>query len=46
LQASLPPTQGMHSLCMLTTTSPRDPYYGVGHLQLRTAGDAPAKESP
>jgi hexosaminidase len=46
LQAALPPTHGMHAVCILTTTSPQDPYYGVGRLQLHSAGVAPAKESP
>jgi hexosaminidase len=46
LQASLPPMHGMHALCILTTTSPHDPYYGVGRLQLHTADIAPAKEHP
>jgi hexosaminidase len=46
LQANLPPTHGMHAVCVLTTTSPHDPYYGVGRLQLRTARALSAKESP
>jgi hexosaminidase len=46
LQAKLPATRGMHAVCILTTTSPHDPYYGVGRLQLHTADTAPAKEHP
>jgi hexosaminidase len=46
LHAALPPTHGMHALCVLTTTSPHDPYYGVGRLQLHTADATPAKEHP
>jgi hexosaminidase len=46
LQAKLPITHGMHTVCVLTTTSPHDPYYGVGLLQLHTAGTASAKEHP
>jgi hexosaminidase len=46
LQAKLPPVHGMHAVCVLTTTAPSDPYYGVGRLQLRSAGTPPAKEGP
>jgi hexosaminidase len=46
LQASLPSVRGMHAICVLTTTSLKDPYYGVGRLQLLTGGAVTAKEQP
>jgi len=46
LQANLPTTNGIHAVCVLTTTSPHDPYYGVGRMQLHTADPASAKDHP
>ncbi|RDS84275.1 beta-N-acetylhexosaminidase [Dyella psychrodurans] len=46
LKASVPPMHGTHAICVLTTASPHDPYYGVARLQLHTAGTASAKGSP
>jgi hexosaminidase len=46
LQAAVPASHGMHSVCVLTTTSPHDPYYGVGRMQLNIHDIASAKEHP
>lgn len=41
LTAALPPLRGAHTLCLLLTASPEDPYYGVTTLRLQQTTEQP-----